>query len=227
VQWTAPPGCSGSWAIRASAGAPGDRTFLYAPGPTCRTGGDPGSDSFRVPAAIQDSGNAVARAVSRICSGRLAPHKAAVTPGCEIVHPTAHWATEQPRISDLGAEFNRRYTKERRLRDGMKSYREYRTAESFLRSLDGQIGRLQTTGAADALVGRLGFSPEKDGRDLMALLTYMARNGVEFAPAVPGHEPSYHRIFAMMRDLYATVADDDPAIRPGQTSKPKTWRDSQ
>ena len=41
-------------------------------------------------------------AVSRICSGRLAPQRADATPGREIVHATASWATEQPAASAIG-----------------------------------------------------------------------------------------------------------------------------
>jgi hypothetical protein len=113
----------------------------------------------------------------------------------------------------LAGEFKRRFTKERRLHDP-RSFRQFRSADLFLKSLGAEIARLQTTGDADALIGRSGYDPAEHGKTLMSLLTYMARNGVEFAPATPGDEYAYHSVFAMMRDLYVTVADKDSSIRP-------------
>ena len=47
-----------------------------------------------------------------------------------------------------------------------------------------------------------------DGANLVTLLTHMSRNGLEFAPSLPGEEPAYQQLFHMMRDLYVAVGED-------------------
>jgi hypothetical protein len=114
----------------------------------------------------------------------------------------------------LSAEFVGRYNKHQRHKDGLQSWQEYKQADAFLRSLWGEIGRLKSVGDITFLDGDLQFDAERDGGNLMALLRFMSRNGLDFAPSKPGGENSYHQAFAMMRDLYGTVADDDEALKP-------------
>lgn len=98
-------------------------------------------------------------------------------------------------------------------RNGTAHFHRCREAETFLLSLDKEIRRLETTGDASSLTGSNAYDPGKHGQDLVSLLTYMARNGLEFAPATPGNEATYHAVFAMMRDLYGDVAEQDAGIK--------------
>jgi len=91
---------------------------------------------------------------------------------------------------------------------------QYRGAEAFLHRLDREVVRLQNVGDVQSLRVQRGYDAKRDGDHLVGLLTYMVRGGLEFAPARPGNEPVYHAVFAMMRDLYVTVADQDTAIKP-------------
>lgn len=92
----------------------------------------------------------------------------------------------------------------------MQNWSHYNTGKRFLQSLAGEVGRLATTQKASAFDGSLKF----EGDNLVALLTYMSRSGLDFAPAEPGDEQAYHRLFAMMRDIYVIVAENDPSIKP-------------
>lgn len=69
----------------------------------------------------------------------------------------------------------------------------------FLAQLDREIKRLQTTGDIRPFQGRDGYDPAVHGRHVISLLTFMNRNGIEFASAKPGSESAYHRLFVMLR----------------------------
>ncbi|MBW3541271.1 MAG: hypothetical protein KY476_13470 [Planctomycetes bacterium] len=117
-------------------------------------------------------------------------------------------------LADMKEAFDRSYSRRNRHSDRhgsrMNTWQHYRTASLFLSSLSGEILRLQTTGSTQAFDGSLKFT----GHDLVELITYMSRNGLDFAPAQPGEEHSYHDAFAMLRDVYTTVADDDEGAAP-------------
>ena len=100
------------------------------------------------------------------------------------------------------------------------SFLQFQAAESFLRRLDALVLRLQNTGRIDVFRTRSDDAAELAGDDLVSLLTYMTRNGFDFAAALPGDEPAYHSVFAMMRDLYVAVADNDDSIKPPHKSTP-------
>jgi hypothetical protein len=121
-------------------------------------------------------------------------------------------------FAGLSDEFRKKYNKDRRHRGGYQTWKQYQQADVFLKSLWGEIGRVQSVGDISFLDGELRFDRQRDGGNLVALLRFMSRNGLDFAPAKPGHENSYHFAFAMMRDLYINVADDDEALQP-QTEK--------
>jgi hypothetical protein len=106
-------------------------------------------------------------------------------------------------LDELDAAFRGKYIERYRLSSTAK-FRHFLTTKRFIRSLAGEISRLQTTGDASAFDGSLRFQ----GGNLVALLTFMSRNGLDFAPAKPGEEAAYHTTFVMMRDLYLTVADE-------------------
>jgi hypothetical protein len=119
------------------------------------------------------------------------------------------------RLSD---EFRKQNNWQRRHSNGLRSWEQFKQSDSFLKSMWGEIGRLQSVGDISFLDGDLKFDAGRDGGNLVALLRFMSRNGLDFAPSKPGGENSYHFIFAMMRDLYANVADEDESLKP-QTEK--------
>lgn len=105
-------------------------------------------------------------------------------------------------FDDLERGFASRYSSKSRTRS-VEVYQHYLSAQRFLQSLGGEILRLKTTGTV-AESENLKF----DGDNLLALLTHMSRNGLEFASSKPGEESAYHNVFRLMRDLYITVADE-------------------
>lgn len=98
----------------------------------------------------------------------------------------------------------------------IETWQRYKVAERFLKRLAGRIERLRTTADPSAFDGSRRF----EGKDLPDLLSFMAHNGLRFAPATPGDEPAYHRVFGMMRKLYKGVADEDPGLRKERESSP-------
>src|SRR5439155_515949 len=104
-------------------------------------------------------------------------------------------------FDELDRKFTARYPRQTRVKT-VELFQHYQMAQRFLQSLSGEILRLQTAGTL-ATTENLRFV----GDNLVALLTHMSRNGLDFAPAKPGDEATYHTVFRMMRDLYITVAD--------------------
>lgn len=146
---------------------------------------------------------------------------------CVLARSEADEFGKQKRIDDgirkllvahqeLNEAFNRKYTKEYKFRDKSKSFFEYLEADRFLDGLAAQIARMQATGDASAFDGRLKF----EGKNLIEFLTYMSSNGLQFHEAKPGNEAAYHKLFELMRDVYATVADEDPGVQPTYDGKP-------
>ncbi len=107
----------------------------------------------------------------------------------------------------LDSAFYEVYTREQRTLEGGKYFGQFLTAKRFLQSLAGEITRLQELQGKSGLDRGANF----DGNDLIALVTHMSRNGLEFAPTRDGDEHAYHTTFQIMRDLYLTMADDDLA----------------
>jgi hypothetical protein len=119
---------------------------------------------------------------------------------------------------DLSDEFHQYYNKAKRHEQGMSSWSAYKRGDLFLKSLWGEIGLLQSTGDIDTLDAGLQFEPGEKGGNLLDVLLYMSRNGLEFAPAKPQDSAAYYRTFAMMRDLYINIAEEDESLQP-QTEK--------
>ncbi|MFK7778320.1 MAG: hypothetical protein QM501_09375 [Gimesia sp.] len=115
-------------------------------------------------------------------------------------------------------QFNQNFTKSDRFKNGMKSWQQFHRTETFLKSLWGQISLLQSTGDISILGSDLKIDADEEGSNLIALLRYLSRNGLEFSAAKPGDEPAYHQLYKLMRDLYVNVADEDESLKP-QTIK--------
>lgn len=95
-----------------------------------------------------------------------------------------------------------------------RRYTQFYSADRFLEELDREIVQLEKTGDIRPLRGQSGYDPRIDGANLVSLLCFMNRNGVEFAPATPGSEFAHHNLFVMMRGLYLTVAEEDESLNP-------------
>jgi hypothetical protein len=104
--------------------------------------------------------------------------------------------------------FHKHHTRSVRLKS-VHDHREYGLAKRFLQSLAGELYRIRSVGAKALNDDSMKF----EGDNLVALLTHMSRNGLEFAPAQPGDEPAYHQVFHMMRDVFVAVSDDAKASK--------------
>lgn len=114
---------------------------------------------------------------------------------------------------DLSTEFRKRYDRNRQLAGGVKTCHECRDVLIFLRSMDLEIARLQKTGDATAFDQSLRFNPSSSEQHLPALVGFMARNGLKFAPPQPGDEATYFTVFQLLRDFYLAYDDDDEGIK--------------
>ncbi len=95
-------------------------------------------------------------------------------------------------------------------------YTQFNSADRFLHELDREIIELEKSGDIRPLRGQGGYDPDRDGANLVSLLCFMNRNGVEFAPSSPGGEFAYHNLFVLMRGLYLTVAEEDESLQPAK-----------
>jgi len=100
-----------------------------------------------------------------------------------------------------------------------RRYSQHNDARRFLAELDREIRRLEETGDIRPFQGRSGYDPAIHGEHVVSLLTFMNRNGIEFAPASPGDEYAYNNLYVMMRALYLTAADEDESIKPEDLSE--------
>ena len=114
---------------------------------------------------------------------------------------------------DLSTEFLNRFGRMQQLAGGTASWMECRDARLFLQSLDLEIARLQRTGDASAFDRNLRFNPDESERHLPALVAFMARNGLKFAPPQPGEEQAYFTVFQLLRDFYLAYDDEDEGIQ--------------
>lgn len=96
-------------------------------------------------------------------------------------------------------------------RKGVAEYYIYRESEQHLQSLSHAVRRLKRVGKADGALVMNGYNPSVDGKNLTSLLSYMVRNGVEFAPPEPGNENTYQKLFEMSKSLYVATSAADPS----------------
>ena len=121
-------------------------------------------------------------------------------------------------LMDLTGQFHgsskvARWVKER------NRYTHFYAGDRFLQELDREILQLEKSGDIRPFRGQSGYDPKSDGENLVSLLCFMNRNGVEFAPSTPGSEFAYHNMFVLMRGLYLTVAEEDESIKPQDLGK--------
>lgn len=114
---------------------------------------------------------------------------------------------------DFSTEFLKRFGRMQQLASGTANWMECRDARLFLQSLDLEIARLQRTGDASAFDRNLRFNPDASERHLPALVAFMARNGLKFAPPQPGEEQAYFTVFQLLRDFYLAYDDEDEGIK--------------
>lgn len=93
----------------------------------------------------------------------------------------------------------------------------YNQSFDFLEALFGEIRAAQDSGSSLVFSGELKFDQDREGNDLISLLRFMRRHGLQFAAARPDDEPAYHQVYAMMLDLYANVADQDEGVKDDPT----------
>ena len=123
-------------------------------------------------------------------------------------------ASMEKTFFELSDEFRKYYNKDRRHKGGVTTWTEFKRADLFLKSLWGELNMLKSSEDISTLNAGLKFNPGQAGGNLVELLTFMSRNGLDFAPSKPKDAPAYHQTFAMMRDLYINIADEDEALKP-------------
>ena len=121
---------------------------------------------------------------------------------------------------DLSTEFRERFGRMRQLSGGTESWVECRDARLFLQSIDLEIARLQRTGDATSFDRSLRFAPDSSESRLPALVAFMARNGLKFAPPQPGEEAAYFTTFQLLRDFYLAYDDNDDGIKDPKAGRP-------
>jgi hypothetical protein len=109
-------------------------------------------------------------------------------------------------VAGLQQEFDRAYPAERVRGGPYYQIRHYLESQRFLKDRENELYRLEVTGRSHLNTQR--FDPERDGDHLLALLGFMAKYQLEFAPCGKGNEPIYWQVFQMMRDLYSTVNEE-------------------
>ncbi|GAA4438543.1 MULTISPECIES: hypothetical protein [Bremerella] len=114
-------------------------------------------------------------------------------------------------ILQLANKFLQEVDGQEMARKGVSEYYTYRESEQHLQSLSQAVRRLKRVGKAEGALVMNGYNPSIDGQNLTALLSYMVRNGVEFAPPEPGNENTYQKLFEMAKSLYVATSAADPS----------------
>ncbi len=115
-------------------------------------------------------------------------------------------------LTKMETELKDRYdNKNFRIYQGIENNLDYLHSEAFLKELKGQLRRINQLGqrSSEMFNGSFAFAGE---RTLPAFVRYMADSGLKFAPAKPGDETAYHKMYRIMRDFYSTVQDQDRYI---------------
>jgi len=108
-------------------------------------------------------------------------------------------------LLQLVDQFEKYYTRDRIFERGYSSWAEYKTADAFLKNLVGEVGRIRQTGRPPKVPGPQRFC----GGNVVDLIKHMCENGLEFAPALPGDEFAYFKVFKQLRDLYVVAVSSD------------------
>ncbi|WP_166825106.1 hypothetical protein [Thalassoroseus pseudoceratinae] len=115
-------------------------------------------------------------------------------------------------LAEMEQELEERYdNKNFRIYQGIDNNLDYLHSEAFLKELKGQLRRINQLGqrSNEMFNGSFAFAGE---RTLPEFVRYMADSGLKFAPATPGDEPAYNKMYRIMRDFYVTVQDQDRYI---------------
>ena len=116
-------------------------------------------------------------------------------------------------LDRLEHSFRRDAARNNPAKGGFASFKRFQMAQAFLTGLRSEIHRVQDTGNLKTFAGEMRFDINTHGSNVVDLVRFMARYGLEFAPAAPGGEASYQQVFGMIRDLYTTVAAEDASIQ--------------
>lgn len=121
------------------------------------------------------------------------------------------------RMQDALYELTNDFYASEKVKEWVRRYRRYlqfSNAEKFLRRLDREVSAVEQSGGIHPLLAGRGYDPNREGHNLVQFLSFLNRNGIEFAPAQPGRDEAYHHLFVMMRSLYLTVAEWDESTQP-------------
>jgi hypothetical protein len=106
-------------------------------------------------------------------------------------------ATDRLRFS-----LERVYPKQRRANP--KEWQDYQSTMLFINGLALGIDRINAAQDARLFDGSLRFQ----GQTVSDLIRHMCNNGLEFAPARPGSEPVYRKLYMAMRDIWLATHSD-------------------
>jgi hypothetical protein len=110
-------------------------------------------------------------------------------------------------FASLSQEFYRTFAPEifRLSKDKTELRRQLR-ADQFLEQKHKELAFFrENPGRAIELTSR--FNPVVDGKNAATLITWMNRNGIEFAAPEPGEESSYNALMLMFLELYSLVGE--------------------
>jgi len=111
-------------------------------------------------------------------------------------------------MAALTSAFFRQYPPTQRKGLSSREYHKIFQAEDYLRQLDQDVSRVVFAGTSAAFQGDA-FRLDRDGTHLGALLHYMLKNNLRFAPARPAEEPHYVTLTHMAKG-FCTLADVSP-----------------
>lgn len=104
-------------------------------------------------------------------------------------------------VDRLTSDLNKAYPRERLRTISPRDYHDFDTAKHFLQSLAGSTFRLIETNSAVAFDESYRFQ----GKTVAELLQHMLSRGLEFAPAEPGGEGVYRKLYQSVRGFYREI----------------------
>jgi hypothetical protein len=112
-------------------------------------------------------------------------------------------------VDTLCEKFNAEYSEERRV-ESPAAHATYTAGKRFLRSLAGSVYRLIEANDARLFDGAHRF----EGDSAVDLIEHMYSCGLQFAPPEVGDEGMYRKLFFCLRQIYTTLASQQPAPQP-------------
>ncbi len=124
-------------------------------------------------------------------------------------------------VMGLAERFRADNPEQLRQRFDQDARQRYLVADQFLTRMLHQTRSLRDSGRYDSLgVSTSQFSPHREGRDAYSLVDWMLSNGVQFAPAPPGRQASYLRLFNHLTQLLVMVQPDKYDLQKLEMSSP-------